>query len=45
MSGLDVPTCSGTVTAVDGDRVTVELTCTRQTGGVAIGGEAVFELP
>ena len=38
----DVLTCAGTVTAVDDDHVTVELTCTRQTGGVAIGGEAVF---
>jgi acyl dehydratase len=42
----DVLTCAGRVTAVeegdDGRRVTVELTCTRQTGGVAIGGEAVF---
>ena len=40
----DVLTCAGTVTAVDGDQVTVELTCTRQTGGVAIGGEAVFQV-
>lgn len=38
----DELTCNGTVTAIDGDQVTVELTCTRQTGGVAIGGEAVF---
>jgi acyl dehydratase len=45
----DVLTCSGTVTAVfaepDGDRVTVELTATRQTGGVAITGTAEFLLP
>ena len=40
----DVLTCAGTVTAVDGDRVSVELTCTRQTGGVAIAGEAVFQV-
>ena len=38
----DELTCNGTVTAIDGDQVTVELTCARQTGGVAIGGEAVF---
>lgn len=43
----DELTCAGTVTAVDpapdgGRLVTVELTCTRQTGGVAIGGEATF---
>ena len=38
----DELTCNGTVTAIDGDQVTVELTCTRQTSGVAIGGEAVF---
>jgi acyl dehydratase len=45
----DVLTCSGVVTAVqpaDGGRlVTVELTCTRQTGAVAIGGSADFLLP
>jgi acyl dehydratase len=40
----DELTCGATVTAVDGDHVTVELTCTRQTGGVAIGGEAVFAI-
>jgi acyl dehydratase len=42
----DVLTCSGTVTAVsaesDADRVSVELTATRQTGGVAITGTAEF---
>jgi acyl dehydratase len=42
----DVLTCSGTVTAVaaeaDKDRVSVELTATRQTGGVAISGTAEF---
>jgi acyl dehydratase len=45
----DVLTCSGTVTAAadesDGDRLTVELTATRQTGGVAITGSAEFLLP
>ncbi|ETB18312.1 MULTISPECIES: MaoC/PaaZ C-terminal domain-containing protein [Mycobacterium avium complex (MAC)] len=45
----DVLTCSGTVTAVsagsDGERVTVELTATRQTGGVAITGTAEFLNP
>lgn len=38
----DVLTCAGTVTAVEGGLATVELTCTRQTGGVAVVGEAVF---
>jgi acyl dehydratase len=42
----DVLTCAGVVTAVtqeaDGDRLTVELTATRQTGGVAITGHAEF---
>jgi acyl dehydratase len=42
----DVLTCAGVVTAVseepDGDRLTVELTATRQTGGVAITGSAEF---
>ena len=42
----DVLTCSGAVTAVseepDADRLTVELTATRQTGGVAITGTAEF---
>jgi acyl dehydratase len=42
----DELTCSGTVTAVtagdDGTTVEVDLTCTRQTGGVAIAGTATF---
>ena len=42
-------TCSGIVTAVsaesDGERVSVELTATRQTGGVAITGTADFLIP
>ncbi|MEE2030876.1 MaoC/PaaZ C-terminal domain-containing protein [Rhodococcus chondri] len=45
----DVLTCTGEVTAaaeVDGGRlVTVALTCTRQTGGVAISGTADFMVP
>ena len=45
----DVLTCSGTVTEVagesDADRLTVELTATRQTGGVAITGAAQFLVP
>ena len=45
----DVLTCSGTVAAVsaepDADRVSVELTATRQTGGVAITGAAEFLIP
>ncbi|HVW41740.1 MAG TPA: MaoC/PaaZ C-terminal domain-containing protein [Amycolatopsis sp.] len=45
----DVLTCSGEVTAVeprpDGKLVTVELTATRQTGGIAIGASADFLLP
>ena len=41
----DELSCEGVVTAVEGDRVTVELTCTRQTGGVAVTGEAEFLLP
>ena len=45
----DVLTCSGTVTAVsaesDAERVSVELTATRQTGGVAITGTAEFVVP
>jgi acyl dehydratase len=45
----DVLTCRGSVTAVtavaSGQRVTVDLTCTRQTGGVAIAGSADFEIP
>jgi acyl dehydratase len=44
----DVLTCAGVVTDVraegDGHRVTVELTCTRQTGGVAIAASAEFAL-
>jgi len=42
----DELTCSGVVTAVtpgdDGTVVDVDLTCTRQTGGVAIAGTATF---
>jgi acyl dehydratase len=42
----DVLTCSGSVTSVstepEGDRVSLELTATRQTGGVAITGTAEF---
>jgi acyl dehydratase len=42
----DVLTCSGTVTAVtaepEGDRISLELAATRQTGGVAISGTAEF---
>ncbi|GAB2983224.1 dihydroxy-acid dehydratase [Amycolatopsis acidiphila] len=45
----DVLTCTGEVTAAerrgDGLLVTVELTATRQTGGVAIGASADFLLP
>ncbi|WP_145010928.1 MaoC/PaaZ C-terminal domain-containing protein [Mycobacterium marseillense] len=45
----DVLTCSGVVTAVsaesDADRVNVELSATRQTGGVAITGTAEFLIP
>ncbi len=45
----DVLTCTGEVTAVsvvsDGRLVTVALTCTRQTGGVAISGTADFLVP
>ena len=46
----DVLTCAGVVTDVTpepdgGHRVTVELTCTRQTGGVAISASADFHLP
>jgi acyl dehydratase len=45
----DLLTCSGRITAVElvGDehRVEVELTCTRQTGGVAVAGTAVFAVP
>jgi acyl dehydratase len=42
----DVLTCCGTVTAVsaepDADRVSVDLTATRHTGGVAVTGTAEF---
>ena len=42
----DVLTCAGVVTAVSeephADRLTVELTATRQTGGIAITGTAEF---
>lgn len=45
----DELTCAGTVTAVDVvDRrwqVVCSLTCTRQTGGVALDGAATFSLP
>jgi acyl dehydratase len=41
----DVLTCSGVVTAVAAERVSVELTATRQTGGVAITGTAEFLNP
>jgi acyl dehydratase len=45
----DVLTCSGTVTALshesDFDRLTVELTATRQTGGAAVSGTAEFLVP
>jgi acyl dehydratase len=45
----DVLTCTGVVTAVDPDdhgsnRVTIELACTRQTGGTAIAGSAEFTI-
>jgi acyl dehydratase len=45
----DVLTCTGSVTAVsadpDGDRVRLELSASRQTGGVAITGIAEFLIP
>ena len=45
----DELTCAASVTAVDprGEvtRITVELTCTRQTGDTAISATAEFELP
>ncbi|GFG84038.1 MaoC/PaaZ C-terminal domain-containing protein [Mycolicibacter algericus] len=45
----DVLTCSGLITDVaaedEGDRVTVELTATRQTGAAAITGTAEFLIP
>jgi acyl dehydratase len=40
----DVLTCTGTVTAVRDGEVDVELTCSRQTGGVAIAGSATFSV-
>jgi acyl dehydratase len=44
----DLCTCKGEVTAVEpdekGHRVTVTLTCTRQTGDVVLKGEADFLL-
>lgn len=45
----DVLTCTGEVTAVElttagHQLVTVDLTCTRQTGGVAISGSAEFRI-
>jgi acyl dehydratase len=40
----DVLTCTGTVVAVHDGVVDLELTVTRQTGGVAIRGEATFAL-
>jgi acyl dehydratase len=45
----DVLTCSGVVTAItdgaEGRVAKIELTCVRQTGAVAISGEAEFLLP
>jgi acyl dehydratase len=45
----DVLTCDGTVLSVDADDagalVTVELTCRRQTGTVAISASADFQVP
>jgi acyl dehydratase len=45
----DVLTCSGTITTVsaepDADRVSVELTATRQTGGEAVTGTAELLIP
>jgi acyl dehydratase len=45
----DMLTCAGVVTAVkeqpDGVLVAVDLSCTRQTGGVAVSGGADFLLP
>ena len=38
----DVLTCTGVVTDMRDDEIDVELTCTRQTGGVAIAGTATF---
>ena len=45
----DVLTCSGAVASIvpdgEGDRVTVDLAATRQTGGVAVTGTAEFLIP
>ena len=41
----DVLTCSATITALADERLTVELTATRQTGGIAIAGTAEFVNP
>lgn len=45
----DVLTCQGVVSALaqgeEGRIVTVDLSCTRQTGGLAISGTAEFVLP
>jgi acyl dehydratase len=45
----DVLTCSGAVSSIvpdgEGDRVTVDLAATRQTGGVAVTGTAEFLIP
>lgn len=41
----DELTAAGVITAVEGNRVEVDLSLTRQTGGVAIAGSATFELP
>ncbi|MDT5132255.1 MAG: hypothetical protein QOE41_1566 [Mycobacterium sp.] len=42
----DVVTCSGRIISLEPDgeraRVTVELSCTRQTGGIAVAGTAEF---
>lgn len=45
----DVLTCTGEVTSVESSPeghqlVAVELTCTRQTGGIAISGSAQFRI-
>jgi acyl dehydratase len=40
----DELTCTGTVTKVEDGLVEVDLTCTRQTGGVAISGSAAFAI-
>ncbi|WP_131736924.1 MaoC/PaaZ C-terminal domain-containing protein [Actinomadura roseirufa] len=40
----DVLECSGTITVADGADVTVDLTCTRQTGGTAVQGTAVVSV-